>query len=162
MRVITDYVPVCPSTAQFITLAPNPNNNDQYLIKGDADVSAKNRATLTFFRDRTRFTDAGRGSSFIKYSQTDNRADVWNASMADVHTFSPGVINEARLHYLRDYSFWDSPNKLTPQDLGIQNYPQEGHREPPTFSISSRFSLGGGGNAQLGEFGSRWDMGETG
>ena len=161
MRVINDYVPVPSSTAQYVTLAPNPNNNDQYLIKGDADLSAKNRATITYFRDRTRFTDPARGSSFINYSQTNNRADVWNASMADVHTFSPRLVNEARLHYLRDYSFWDSPNKLTPEELGIQNYPQEGHREPPSFSISSRFSLGAGGNAQLGELGYRWELGDT-
>ena len=160
-RVINDFVPVPPSSAQYVTLAPNPNNNDQYLIKGDAELTSKNRATVTYFRDRTRFTDPARGSSFVNYSQTNNRADVWNASLADVHTFTPAFINEARLHYLRDYSFWDSPNKLTPADLGIQNYPQEGHREPPSFSVSSRFSLGAGGNAQLGELGYRWEFGDT-
>ncbi len=161
VRVVNQFVPVVNSTAQYVTLAPNPSNNDQYLIKADAELSSKNRATLTYFRDRTRFTDPARGSSFVGYSQTNNRADVWNASIADVHTFTPGLINEARIHYLRDYSFWDSPNRLTPEELGIRNYPQEGHREPPSFNISSRYALGAGGNAELSELGYRWEFGDT-
>jgi hypothetical protein len=160
-RVLNSFVPVPPGTAQYITLAGSPSNNDQYLIKGDADVTKSDRVTVSFFRDRTRFTDPARGSSFIHYSETNNRADVWNASLADVHSVSPRLISEARLHYLRDYSFWDSPNKLTPGELGLQNYPQEGHPEPPTFNVSSRFTLGAGGNALLGELGYRWEFGDT-
>jgi hypothetical protein len=156
VRVNNTWVPSVPSAGQYVTLAPTPQTNDQYLIKGDANVSSKNRATLSYFRDRTRFTNpAYGGSSFLNYSPTNSRVDVWSGSIADTHTFSPTLINEARLHYMRDYNYWDSPNKLTATDLGIQNFPLEIDPEPPTFSVSGRWSLVGGGNLTLAELGYR-------
>jgi hypothetical protein len=96
VRVNATWVPAAPSAGQYVSLAPNPQINDQYLIKGDANVSSKNRATVSYFCDRTRFTNpAYGGSTFLNYSATDSRVDVWSGSVADTHTFTPTLINRS-------------------------------------------------------------------
>lgn len=160
-RVINQFVPVTTTTDPYITLASRPSNNDQFTIKGDANLSSLNRLTLSYFRDRTRLQDPARGSDFLNYSPTDNRADVWSASLGDTHSFTPTLLNEVRLHYMRTYDFWDTTNHQTLADLGATNWQPEGPPLPPTFSVSSRFTLGAGGLESLTELGYRWQLNET-
>src|SRR5712691_328516 len=149
-RFVNDVIPanrVSPVGLKILSLYPQPNqpgftNNfdattggiykyNQPQLRIDHVISDRTRLYGTFiwwagseFRNNSGFVDPR-----IQTGNINNERSFWSQSLSLTHTFSPTLVGDIRVSYGRARD--KSPNgglgagtgKLTPQDLGITNYP---------------------------------------
>jgi Carboxypeptidase regulatory-like domain/TonB dependent receptor/TonB-dependent Receptor Plug Domain len=118
----------------FNNFASNPvlsNNTDQFDVRVDQNFSSKDSifGRVTYV-DNPEFIPGpfggiADGGSFAAGNQSVKSV---NSALSETHTFSPTLVNEARLGYNHLSSSRDQPNANTsgvPAGFGIQGVPQE-------------------------------------
>lgn len=119
---------------------PAPQNNDEYLIKTDHQVTSEHRVTLSYFRYKSD-TTINPGGLTPKWTQSLYSATQQNANMSDTWAISPRTVNQAWLSYTRqfggripvpDNSTWADFGS----DFGISGAPSRGN-----LTVSSWFNL---------------------
>lgn len=127
--------------------AANPNTGQTYNVRIDYNVSASNRLSGT--------TMLSPGSSFgssptcpLALGATsgcnNSTGTLSQAQITDTWTFSPTLVNEARISFLRQYGVWSSPDqgKGYAQKIGLNNLQADSF---PNITIDGAVPTGIGG-----------------
>ena len=159
---------ISPFASLFLPYFPNPNtpllgginyqvnlnnttNSDQYLGRVDYNLSSKDvlYGEIQTFNSPVVNPSISNGLFGIEYLNSGK-----NASIQDIHIFSPGLINIGRVGYNRSILL------LTQQGVGAQDYVQlfglqnltlpKNESIPPSVSITGCCSLGNATNPQGG------------
>ncbi len=123
---------------QLVTTFPTPQNNGQYLVRGDFNwrshvVDARYNLNRAYERD-----SAG---DVPTYLPLDRRAIVNTITVGDTWNLRPTLLNQARASFNRISSTIANLNPTHLSDLG-GNFPVFGPRIPPTVAIQGRVTLG--------------------
>ncbi|MDR3726504.1 MAG: carboxypeptidase regulatory-like domain-containing protein [Terracidiphilus sp.] len=81
---------------------PAPQNNDEYLIKTDHQVTPEHRVTLSYFLYKSD-TTINPGGLTSKWTHSLYSATQQDGNMSDTWTISPRTVNQAWLSYTRQY-----------------------------------------------------------
>lgn len=109
---------------------PAPQNNDEYLIKTDHQLTPNHRVNLSYFRygSATTIVQGGLTSSwtYSNYASTQQ-----NANVSDTWTISPRTVNQSWVSYTRQFGGRNPvPNTDTwatfGSDFGISGLPSRG------------------------------------
>ena len=119
---------------------PNPQNNDEYLIKTDHQLTANHRLTVSYFRFNSTTTILPGGLTSA-WTHSDYTSTQQNANVSDTWTISPRTVNQEWLSYTRQFGGRvPVPNSDTwasfGSDFGISGTPSRGQ-----VSIGSWFGL---------------------
>jgi hypothetical protein len=132
----------------FFTSKPQQTNVNQYDIKIDENISAKDVVFGVLHR-QTQNQDAAQpfpltGSAL--QTQFATTQPVYVLALSETHIFSPTTINEARVGLNHNYNTRIDPEAFTPdipQQYGIQGIPQiPGNGGLPTFNLSGFSAFG--------------------
>jgi len=130
---LLNLYPLPTNSGLFNNYASNPvlrNNADQFDIRGDQNFSEKDSLfARVSYVDNPEFLPGpfpgiADGGAFAQGNQT---AKSWNAALSESHTFSPSLVNEARLGFNRIDTTREAPDANTPgipAQFGIQGVPE--------------------------------------
>ncbi len=125
--ILDNYLPV-PASGRLISYQRIQNyNDDQYMIKGDHNLTSRNQLSGRFY-----ISNASQPADFDPknlYKQVKNM--TWrNTSVIarDTHTFGPSLINQANFSYNRtnNFNLPTSPDKNY-NDIGMKGITQDPH-----------------------------------
>jgi hypothetical protein len=149
---LLDLYPLPTNSGLFNNFATNPvaqNNANQFDIRVDQNFSEKDSlfARVSYVNNPEvlpgPFGGIADGGSFAQGIQT---AISENAALSETHTFSPSLINEARLGFNRIDTTREAPNANTPgipAQFGIQGVPElPSNGGLGTFFIAGLTNLG--------------------
>jgi len=83
----------------YIGMYTTPTDSDEYLGKYDENIGNKDHVTGTYFFVKTASTPSGGGN--INWTGNQSAAAQTNLNLADVHTFSTTIANQAWLTFTR-------------------------------------------------------------
>ena len=135
---------------------PRTQDLNNYLIRIDHELTTNNRLTGRFWKDNSvpLFPQGN-----IPWNYNERTYRITNMLLSDTHTFSPSLINEARLSFGRRGERSNSTETFSGPDLGIK-IPTPEDPFPPDISVVGRFSAVGGIVGYL-RLDNTWDMGDT-
>jgi hypothetical protein len=129
------FIPQSPSN-RVTVLDPTPRNGDMYMFRGDWNQSAKNVIGAHLFVDRNRqdrpLLSGGNVPGYVgryTYQQTTM------ATLNDTYTFTPAVINQATVTFLRSTSISNSYMTVPNEEIGVKL---------PLYAESGRFQVTAG------------------
>jgi outer membrane receptor protein involved in Fe transport len=123
-------------------LFPQPQNNDQGLVRLDYNLSSKHLLTGRYNHNyATQITYAGQVPT---YESVNNFARTQSATAADTYTVMSSMVNEFRLAYNRFSPAYNPLNPFSLADLGGDYPVVNGVKIPPNIVASGRFTLGTG------------------
>jgi len=136
-----DLMPL-PNTpaGQFITTFPTPQNDEQFLVRVDYNLS---KHTIDGRYNYNLATERDRAGDVPAYLPLDRRAKVQSITLGDTWSLRPTLLNNARLGFNRVNSSIDNLNPLHLTDLG-GNFPLLGPKIPPSITLTGRMTLGSG------------------
>jgi hypothetical protein len=140
---LLQYVPQSPS-GTITSLAASPSRGDMFMIRMDWNQTHKHSLFGSFYYDHNNFTDPfSSGGNIAGYMGTDNVQQTTTITLNDTYTFSPRLVNQAVMTYLRGTHTEAQTQNIPPSELGI-NMPQY----PPTggveVNVGDLFDLGSG------------------
>src|SRR5262249_24176270 len=96
LKFMDRYIPL-PNTpdGRWVALVSRPTGGDQYLWRGDHNVSRANSLNPRFFRDDTNVI--GQNGDISPYAPNREALRVDNWALHDTHTFGPSLLNELHL-----------------------------------------------------------------
>jgi hypothetical protein len=83
----------------YLTVYVTPTTENEYLGKYDENIGNKDHVAVTYFFKSTASTPSGGGN--INWTGNQSKSDQTNATIGDVHTFSPSTANQAWLTFTR-------------------------------------------------------------
>jgi len=125
--ILDNYLPVPPSGRLISYQRIQNYNDDQYMIKGDHNITSRNQISGRFY-----ISNASQPADFDPknlYKQV--KQMTWrNTSLIarDTHTFGPSLINQANFSYNRtnNFNLPTSPDKNY-NDIGMKGISQDPH-----------------------------------
>ena len=141
-------------TRNFLRIASNPFNNDQYDIKVDQRIGSKNTMFGRFSRSMADDPNPGAFDGFIGGGGSNIRNAV-NTAFNDTHIFSAAAVNEFRMGYTRQNGSFAGlgpagadfarKNNITLFPFPVQSFPSLAFNFSGLVNSQSQFSgLGGG------------------
>src|SRR5260370_3499323 len=119
---------------RLLTLRNVPTTGNQLAIKGDHLFNAADRISMRYFRNKERQEDQGGGDAEATAGPQFTTSTT--ASITETHIFSPGLLNEFRVSYLRlDPTYSPSPANKTPRELSGNWNPDGPFNRPPTLRV---------------------------
>jgi hypothetical protein len=106
--------------ANYLFLAGQPFNSDQYDVRVDHQISNKNTVFGRYSRALQTSVNPGNFPGFLGGGQ-DNINNSINAMVDDTHVFSPTVVNEARAGYSRHNGSFEVTGVPEGLDFAHQN-----------------------------------------
>jgi hypothetical protein len=122
------YIPQSP-TGRVTTLDPTPQDGSMYLMRTDWNVSDQHIVSANVFLDRnTRDRPMFRAGNVPGYLGSYLDQGTTKATLNDTYTFSPTVLNQATLTFLRSASNSDVTDTVTHDEIGVNLpfYPESG------------------------------------
>lgn len=149
---------ISPIAKNILALLPLPNrggnqlsvtrngttDTNQFLVRADHTLSAKNNLTARYFYDYGNGTKPFSNPPPVNVPgfEYQDEFGFQNAIVSDTHNFTPRLLNEMRVAYSRTRTLFNqSQSKVTPASLGF-TYPIGGQAIPPLISISGFTSIG--------------------
>jgi hypothetical protein len=128
----------------YVGLYVTPTDSDEYLGKFDENIGDKDHAAVTYFFIKTKSTPSGGGN--INWTGNQSAAAQTNATISDVHTFSPGTANQAWLTFTRAMGGRalipvTGPANQTLASFG-SNFQIQGPAGLPYINVGAGFSTG--------------------
>jgi hypothetical protein len=121
-----NYGPAGAQANNYLNIASQPFDSNQYDIRIDHQFSEKNTMYGRFSRALQSSINPGNFSGFLG-GGTNNINNSINSILNDVHTFTPGLVNEARFGYSRHNGSLEVLNQQAGVDFanknGIAMYP---------------------------------------
>jgi len=124
----------------LVTLFPQPQNNDQGVIRADYNLSRHTIDGRYNYNLAQQISTAGNVPSYLPL---DNRAKVQSITVGDTFIIRPQLLNQLRLSFNRVLASVRNLNPINLADLG-GNFPVLGPKIPPNFAVSGRVTLGDG------------------
>ncbi|HKD72673.1 MAG TPA: carboxypeptidase regulatory-like domain-containing protein [Candidatus Acidoferrum sp.] len=125
---------------QLITTFPQPQNNDQGLVRGDYNAGKHTFDGRYNYNLATQVSTAGQVPAYLPL---DNLARVQSITIGDTTVVRPQLLNQARISFNRVLATIANLNRINMPDLG-GNFPVLGPKIPPAIAISGRVTLGNG------------------
>jgi outer membrane receptor protein involved in Fe transport len=124
----------------LVTTFPQPQNNDQGLIRVDYNAGRHTIDGRYNYNLATQISTAGQVPAYLPL---DNLARVQSVTVGDTMIIRPQLLNEARVSFNRVLATIANLNRINLADLG-GTFPVLGPKIPPAIAISSRVTLGNG------------------
>jgi hypothetical protein len=137
VRLLNTFIPTSLSGSQSVQV-PNPINDNQYLVRGDYNVTARDFFYIRYFRDTGTLTS--QAGTFAPYAASDTSANLQNFAAQATHTFSPNLLNEFRLGVGRVDSNVTQKDTRQLSDFGA-TFPGVVTPQLPNLLISGFFNL---------------------
>ena len=118
--------------------------NDQFLVKSDYNVTAKNALSFSYFQDHTSTNDPFFNSGILGWGGAVTPTHTLVTSLHDTQTFRPNLLNQLRLSYFKTQ---DTISPIDPQknlfQWGDTSYIQDPAviNQNPDFNVAGAFSL---------------------
>ena len=150
-KSLLHYVPQS-STGSVVSLAPNPTNNENYFGRIDLNKSDKQQLFGHVYVDHTSLSTGTAGCGNLAdtngYIGENFVEETDMITLNDTYVFSPHLINQGILSYLRTTSNEFETKTIAPSQLGI-NMPQYIPTGALEVNVSGSFSLGSGFNTRF-------------
>ena len=137
----TRYVPVSPTGSITYSL-PVSQTFKEYIARGDQNIGQSDRLFLRYYLDK--YTN----NPFLNpanYLTTVSSAQIFshNAIIGETHNFSPNLLNDVRLSFMRVTTNSGPPStSISAADLGINVYqPTQFAKALDSISVSGYFSV---------------------
>jgi hypothetical protein len=140
-NVMNLYVPLPNQPDGSLRLAQAvPTTANQYIVKIDQTLGAKDRVWFRLFRNNTSSVSPGA----IPFFASPSSGTFQSYALNWTHTFSPNLLNQAQISYSRPEGISDTTkNGKSAQELGINTNGFTPYPQTPSISTSG-FSLGSG------------------
>jgi hypothetical protein len=138
--VAKNLLPFIPDTGGSFTLIdPQPRNGDMTMIRGDWNQSSNHVVSGHFFLDKNKLSRPQLASGNIPGylgSFTDQQTTM--GTLNDTYTFSPTLLNQATVTFLRSFSNANADNTVTHDQIGVNMpfYPEFGRLSVSIGNIS--------------------------
>jgi hypothetical protein len=142
----------------FLRIASNPYNNDQFDVKIDQRIGGKNTLFGRLSRSSANDPTPGNFDGFIGGGGKNIRKAV-NSVISDTHIFAPTVINEFRAGYTRQNGSFDGlgptgaefarQNNIALFPFPVQSFPTFAFNYSGLINTQSQFTAIGGGNPNI-------------
>ncbi|MEO7653848.1 MAG: TonB-dependent receptor, partial [Bryobacteraceae bacterium] len=135
---------------RFLGAFSEPVNNHQYLLKGDYNLSARNRLAMSWFSDNTKsnsLLDFGRlGLPFqnITGGPKTSLTDVQQAVGAWTYNLRPNMVNQFRFGYVHSDLQVSAVGRGPTLHQLTSLFPEQPFQDIPGFNVSGRWSMGTG------------------
>ena len=140
---LLQYVPTSPS-GLVTSLGASPRTDDMYMGRVDWNQSSKHFLFGHVYADRNhRSTPFGGGGNISGFIGEDFTQATTMVTLNDTYSFSPTLINQAVVSYLRTSSFEHETRTIDPSQLGI-NMPQYVPTGAIDVNVGGSFDLGSG------------------
>jgi len=137
------FVPVSP-TGTVVALAASPINDDMYMGRIDWNKNPKHLVFGHVYIDHnTRTSPFAACGNIAGYIGENFVQETDDFSVNDTYTFTPAVVNQLIVSYLRTTSFESETKTIAPSTLGI-NMPQYVPTGAVTVAVGTLFNLGSG------------------
>ena len=146
-NIISKYVPLPTNTTNnsYSGFFTGPTNQNEYLGKYDQVISARDRASVSYFYLKTTQNASGNSSSSGPFVYTINQslATQQVVNMSDVHTLSPTTANQGWFTFTRVAGGRvNLPSGIGLDDLG-STFTTQGPKTLPNLAVSGYFNVGG-------------------
>lgn len=145
------YVPQS-LTGSVVSLGPSPSNNDTFFGRIDLNESSKHQLSGHVYVDRTSSSTATAGcgnladtNGYIGENVVQKTAMI---TLNDTYLFSPHLINQAIVSYLRTTSNEFETKTIDPNQLGV-DMPQYIPTGALEVNVSGSFNLSSGFNTRF-------------
>jgi len=134
----------------FQAQVSRPTDGNQYLSRLDQVINDRNRFNIRYFIDNNAGTDNfPQGSAFPGYSPFENSLRMQTATVEDTHTFTPSLLNTARITYTRFNYLENNTVRQTLVELGGTDFVHAGGAVTlPRLDVTGRFTLSPGRDRQ--------------
>ncbi len=141
---LLSFVPQSPSGV-VTSLGASPVNDDMYLGRVDFNMSSKHQLFAHFYLDRNTSSDAFSDGSLVVPGYTGETfvEQTVMPTLNDTYAFSPSLINQLVVSYMRNTSFQSQTHSIDPSSLGV-NMPQYTPTGDIYTDVSGYFDFGGG------------------
>jgi len=150
-RVLQQYnQPANRPNGQYVTQVSRPTDGNQYLVRLDHVVTQENRLNFRYFIDNNAGADNfPQGTNFPGYSPFENSLRMQTPTVEDTHTFTPTLLNTARVTYTRFNYLENNTVRQTLVELGGTDFSHAGGAVTlPRLDIVGRFLLSPGRDRQ--------------
>jgi hypothetical protein len=150
-RVLQQYNPQANRpNGGYVTQVSRPTDGNQYLARFDQVVTQNNRLNLRYFIDNNAGADNfPQGTSFTGYSPFVNSLRMQTATVEDTHTFTPSLLNTARVTYTRFNYLENNTVRQSLVELGATSFSHAGGAVTlPRLDIVGRFLFSPGRDRQ--------------
>ena len=138
-NILSKFIPLANTpTGQYVVNVPAPANNDNGLIRIDANLS---KHTIDWRYDANEAMSQQVSGDLPSYEQIAVNALNQSTSVGDTFTISPTILSQARLSFNRFANTTSVLNPYSLADLG-GNFPQFGPATPPAITVTGRMTLG--------------------
>lgn len=135
------YLPVSPTGSITYSL-PVSQTFKEYIARGDQNIGKSDRLFMRYYLDKYN------NNPFLNpanYLTTVSSAQIYshNAIIGETHNFSPNLLNDVRLSFMRvTTNSGPPPNSISAADLGINVYqPTQFAKALDSMSVSGYFSV---------------------
>ena len=136
-KTLLPMVPTSP-TGRVSIFDPQPRNGDIYLFRGDWNQSSRNIISAHIFVDKNKLDrPVLRAGNVPNYSGGFVVQQTTMATLNQTFTFSPAVLNQASVTFLRSTSLSNATRTAPHTDIGVQGL--------PFYAESGRLSVSFGG-----------------
>jgi hypothetical protein len=141
MKIINDFIPLSNvAGSKWQGNIPTPYNFDEYLGKGDYQLNAAHRLSVSYFNTGgTSTTRAGSGN--LPWGLQNSTWRQHSANASDVWIISPSKINQVYLTFSRNFGGRVNTPATSLTDLGSA-FTIQGTPNLPQITVSGFFTLG--------------------
>ena len=163
--LLTNFIPVAPPGGGTVfTTSASTNNSDQGVAKIDYNLAKSDQLNGMFFYERVVPLNAFPTGPYAGYGSYTASGPQYDLAIAETHTFSPRLINEARFGYSSQQETRSELNGTSPEKMGINgwDYDYWYQNDPmtpmvsPAVSVVGRFAMGDAGLNNWIEGGANW------
>ncbi|MEG9434813.1 TonB-dependent receptor [Edaphobacter sp. HDX4] len=138
INMMNEFIPSTSSGAGVVQLVSSPTNDNQYVVRGDYNLSAKDFFFIRYFRDNGTLTS--QAGTISPYAPSDTSLNLQNWASQATHTFSASLLNEFRLGVSRIDSNVSQKDTRQLSDFGA-NFPGVVTPQLPNINISGFVNL---------------------
>lgn len=95
VNILNEFVGSSPGGAHISIQVPNPSTDDQYVARGDYNITQQDSLFVRYFRDKGALTN--QAGTYAPYATSDTSLLLQSWALGSTHTFSASLLNELRL-----------------------------------------------------------------
>jgi hypothetical protein len=141
-KKLLQFIPETP-TGTLVSLGSSPLDGHLFMTRADWNQNSKHRLFGSFFYDHNSRSDPFNGGNIPNYIPQSFSQDTRQVVVNDTYTFTPAVLNEATVSFMRTGSNQLQDKTIDPKDLGI-NMPQYLPGGAVSVNVASNFNLRSG------------------
>ncbi len=138
LNMMNQFIPTSPTGAGVVQLVSSPTNDNQYVVRGDYNLTSKDFFFIRYFRDNGTLTS--QAGTISPYAPSDTSLNLQNWASQVTHTFSPSLLNEFRLGVSRIDSNVTQKDNRQLSDFGA-TFPGVVTPQLPNMNISGFVNL---------------------